>query len=271
MITKLILYAGIYRSEEILESVKAQCVTCLLDIQRSELSEVDCPWFSRWSVSIGLKKSFLSKCRNAGPKGPFAHDPNRVYFPWKKRARQGRKPKTVIFPIPKFPIRKTIMTTIASLKKAEITTEEKVEANAPRSPDLFSDNDVADESSSKSMDIDSMNLSSSEETNSGDTDDKNDLKDFLTSPFSKPVEMEYLTSSEEDCDTEAKDVDDKPAKSLTPISSFQIISGRDGGLMMNVYSIEYPFDPLCYEAMTKASKKAEDKLLHPQQDDHDFL
>lgn len=80
-----------FRSEEVLKSVNKNCKDALETIQNFEMDEIKCPWFSKWSISFGIKKEFLAKCRGTGPKGPFAQDPNGLYFPFRKKLQLKRK------------------------------------------------------------------------------------------------------------------------------------------------------------------------------------
>jgi len=128
------------------------------------------------------------------------------------------------------------------------SAEKKESIEAPGSPDMFENEDVGSQAQTdQPNDVDE--ISSPKESQA---------EGVSPSPSSTLDQMEYMSSSEEDFD--ANETDDKKVKSLHPMCSFQIIRG----LMMNVYYINYPFD-ICSDII-KASKKAENRMLFPDED-----
>ncbi|CAL8074847.1 unnamed protein product [Orchesella dallaii] len=69
------------------EEVERQCASSLLDILNCDtIQPMHYPQFSRWSISIGMKKEFLQG-NDEYFKELWDHDPSGGYFPWKKRPK----------------------------------------------------------------------------------------------------------------------------------------------------------------------------------------
>ncbi|ODM94622.1 DNA polymerase zeta processivity subunit [Orchesella cincta] len=72
-----------------LEEVERQCAHSLLDILNCDsIRPMQCPQFSRWSISIGMKPEFMRGIDDEYFKELWNHDPSGGYFPWKKRQKE---------------------------------------------------------------------------------------------------------------------------------------------------------------------------------------
>lgn len=174
------------------------------------------PDYSRWSVSIGLKKAFAVE---EDIDELWKSDPTGHYFPWKKRLRS-----------------------LANIIKDENSTKSNIMEVAVNETNTSCDNSSIDHSKEPSeqileADID-VDVIKSEQIELTPADEQpKDLEPELNKDTTVDVEIVDVSSQNESHELlKSKFTDDEVSRTIcVPLSSFPITSNS----MVSIYSLEY--------------------------------
>jgi hypothetical protein len=229
-----------------------------------EVKSVDCRWYSRWSLSLGLKKEFMKKLAGEvgdlglGPLAPFLDDENLHFFPWTKRARPSQARKLGLILPPASSRGVSFYTEFFKKKKEQDEKEKSVMTNLRHSKPgdasrkSFIDSKLADWTYFSSSDDEETDRQKEEENKTTDKNVKTDHVQTGSTIMAETRKIKALTALKQYCPTQEelnprfpenrrfRGKRDRSVKFqptfMNPVESFS----PGEGLVIGIYRLDYP-------------------------------